>query len=429
MSYSGPVQYDTSGTVRMGQGTPAVYNALVAAISQLLGYVGDQVLPIHGASISLLQSELRLKTMDAPLLDVAIHDFFGDTLPRLPNEANADYLNRALSILLQPKNTRPAIINMLTSLTGQPPHMINPDVPGDVGGLTATKDNTGGLVGGFMVFINGLYSGTTNALAPPTYLGVDVGGAPNRLANPNGRGTALTTIAGREGYPINPSGNNFGWGWSGFIDTTWPYNFGAQGNPVSGLMTRTDHSPPDEYGAIGGNNQSMGDTDPHSTGPYTTTISGTPITPSTMTIWLNNVAIGTDDGSGNLSGPGLAPGGTIDYSTGAISFTLAQLSATPEPLTVVYIGTATGQQVYLNIAGSGLCSASNPQLVNGREVYATTSGDPTCALFNPRGLTAADQQAGLDAVLSAINRLRPAGISIWARCLPAAYLAAEGFST
>lgn len=356
MSYSGAIQYDTSGTVRMGQGQPAVYNAIVAAISQALGYIGDQVLVLPGQPESLLQSELRLKTADAPILDIAIKDFFGDGLPRLPNESNASYLNRAISLLFQPKNTRPAIYNMLTMLTGQGPHLINPDVPGDVGGLTATKDNVGALVGGVMVFAHGLWSTTTGALAPPSYLGVDVGGAPCRFANPNGRGT--TTSLGPSppaNSAVNPTGNNFGFGWQGLIDTTWPENFGAQGNPVAGFMTVLDSLPPDEYGATG----TLG-------------------TPSIYT---------------NISG------------------------------------------------GNGFCACSNPQANSeGQAIYATVNAGltgsegfpdlgPSIAIFNPRGLTPPDLANGQAAVLSAINRLRPEGITLWARCLPAQYLAAEGFTT
>jgi hypothetical protein len=330
--YAGNIQTNTDGTVRMGAGQPAVYNAIVAAIMQCFGYLGDQILIVNGQSESLLQSELRLRTMDAPLLDIAIHDFFGDSLPRLPNEADASYLARALTLLFQPKLTRPAIQNMLTALTGQTAHIINPDVPGDVGGLTAVDPTKTAVVGGHCVY--------TKLLGPPSYLGVDVGGAPFRYANPNGRGTKLNS----EGFALPISGTNFGFGWQGFIDTTWPENFGAQGNPVTGYATVLNSDPP----------------------VYThATITG---------------AVGPPD-------------------------------------------------TYTNISGGGIAACSNPQVVNGKSVYATVVGDPTCALFNPRGLTAADQANGQASVLAAIDKLRAAGITIYARCLPAQYLADEGFTS
>ena len=340
-------------------GESPVYNAIVASIVQVMGVIGDQVLklgqvvtvpllPIGNTvvvPVSALQLQLRLATADAPILDIAIHDFFGDSLPRLPNEANANYLNRALALLFQAKNTRNAIFNMLTNLTGQPPHIVNPNLPSDVGGLTATKDNVGAMVGGVLVFAHGL-------AGPPSYLGTDVGGAPFRYANPNGRGTRVVQGI----YAQEPTGNNYGFAWQGFIDTTYPENFGAQGDPVSGYMTVAGSDPP-VYSAA--------------------TITGTLGTPSVFT---------------NLSG-----------------------------------------------AGNGFCACSNPQVITGpdgyaQNVYATTAGGsaelgPSVAWFNPRGLTAADLANGQATVLSAINKLRSDGITIWARCLPAQFLAAEGFTT
>ena len=355
-------------------GSSPVYNAIVSSIVALLGFIGDQVLQLGQtiqvpvltlpagstvtAPVSALQLQLRLRTADAPILDIAIHDFFGDTLPRLPNESNAAYLNRALSILFQPKNTRNAIFNMLTSLTGQPPHIVNPNVPGDVGGLTATKDNVGALVGGKMVFAHGLWSTTTGTVGPPSYLGTDVGGAPLRYANPNGRGTKLVNGI----YGQQPTSPNYGYGWQGFIDTTYPLNFGAQGDPVSGYATVAGSDPP-MYTAA--------------------TITGTLGSPSVYT---------------NLSG-----------------------------------------------AGNGFCACSNPQVVTGpdgyaQNVYATVNAGltgsegmaelgPSVAWFNPRGLMASDLANGQATVLGAINKLRAEGTAIWARCLPAQFLAAEGFTT
>ena len=334
MSTNGAIQTSPDGTVRMGANSPLVYNAIVYAIMQVLGYVGDQVLIVNGATESLLQSELRLKTMDAPLLDVAIHDFFADNLPRLPNESNSAYLTRALALLFQARNTQSAIQLMLQQLTGQPAHLINPDSPADVGGFSAASNPSSSPIGGMMVY--------QTLVGPPAYLGYDQGDAPLRFANPNGVGTVVVG-----GYANNPDVPQTGYAWQAFIDTTWPVEFGAQGNPVNGFLTILASNPPTEYGATG--------------------ILGAP-------------------------------------------------------------------SVYTNISAGGFAACSNPQTVidpagNSQSIYGTVTGDPTTALFNSRGLTPADLAAGQATVLAAINSLRMEGVTLWARCLPAAFLQTLGFTS
>lgn len=56
------------------------------------------------------------------------------------------------------------------------------------------------------------------------------------------------------------------------------------------------------------------------TAAYSSTINNRPIVPSSVTVYINNVSQGTDNGAGVLTGAGISAG-TIDYTTGAISVT------------------------------------------------------------------------------------------------------------
>lgn len=56
------------------------------------------------------------------------------------------------------------------------------------------------------------------------------------------------------------------------------------------------------------------------TASYTETISYVPIVASTVTVYIDNVSQGTDNGAGVLTGAGISAG-TINYNTGAISVT------------------------------------------------------------------------------------------------------------
>jgi hypothetical protein len=82
----------------------------------------------------------RLATVYGPFLDMAAADFFGGTLPRRPNEADAAFRIRVLQELLRPRATRSALILALTELTGQSPTVFEPLRPADTGGY-----NVGGV--------------------------------------------------------------------------------------------------------------------------------------------------------------------------------------------------------------------------------------------------------------------------------------------
>lgn len=72
----------------------------------------------------------------------------------------------------------------------------------------------------------------------------------------------------------------------------------------------------------------------------TTTLAPIPVRPGTVVVYGGNVALGQDDGNGNLLGVGADPaklsGGTINYATGAIVGTFAAAPANLRAITVKY---------------------------------------------------------------------------------------------
>jgi hypothetical protein len=94
--------------------------------------------------------------------------------------------------------------------------------------------------------------------------------------------------------------------------------------------------------------------------------------------------------------------------------------------------TTGSPSVYTNLSGGCLTSASNSAIsvVDGVSVFtATTAGDPNFAIFNPSGLVPDDLANGQAQVLRAMDRLRAEGVTIWARCVSAAALAAQGWTS
>lgn len=94
--------------------------------------------------------------------------------------------------------------------------------------------------------------------------------------------------------------------------------------------------------------------------------------------------------------------------------------------------TVGSPSVYTNLSGAALCKLSNGAIavVGGKSVFASVvSGDPRSAIFNPAGLTQDQLSNGQSQVLRAIDRLRAEGVTIWAKCIPAETLAAQGWTS
>lgn len=87
-----------------------------------------------------LKLQTRIATATDGFLDLIGLDYFGNALPRQSNQSDTSYRSRIQSALLPLRNTRQAIINALTLVTGRVPAVFEPDRPADTGGL-----NTGTL--------------------------------------------------------------------------------------------------------------------------------------------------------------------------------------------------------------------------------------------------------------------------------------------
>ncbi len=85
--------------------------------------------------------------------------------------------------------------------------------------------------------------------------------------------------------------------------------------------------------------------------------------------------------------------------------------------------------VYNNLSGASLVSTGAISVVAGRSYYLVTNGNPSYAMFNPTGLTPSDMANGQAQVLLQIDKFKADGITIWARCVPAAALFAQGWTS
>jgi hypothetical protein len=79
-------------------------------------------------------AQLRIATASDGFLDVISADFFGTTLPRKTNESDAAFRNRIIINLFRERATRKAVTQVLTTLTGRAPLIIEPSRPADTGG-------------------------------------------------------------------------------------------------------------------------------------------------------------------------------------------------------------------------------------------------------------------------------------------------------
>lgn len=90
--------------------------------------------------IMFFWAQTRLQTSSGGWVDIWAADFLGNSLPRKPNESDASYIGRIKIAIFQAKATRPAMVSVLTQLTGRAPIIFEPARPLDSGCLGA---NTG----------------------------------------------------------------------------------------------------------------------------------------------------------------------------------------------------------------------------------------------------------------------------------------------
>lgn len=77
------------------------------------------------------RAQMRLGTATGNNLEMIAFDFFGDTLPRRESETDDAYRARVTRELFRPRATRPAMVAILTELTGVAPRILEPQRPAD----------------------------------------------------------------------------------------------------------------------------------------------------------------------------------------------------------------------------------------------------------------------------------------------------------
>jgi hypothetical protein len=98
--------------------------------------------------IQYAKLQTRIATAADGFLDLIAFDFFGNNLPRKLQESDNSYRLRIVATLLREKVTRPAMIAVLTNLTGRTPIIFEPARPADTGAYS--KSTSGyGVAGGY----------------------------------------------------------------------------------------------------------------------------------------------------------------------------------------------------------------------------------------------------------------------------------------
>jgi hypothetical protein len=83
--------------------------------------------------LTTVQAQTRLATATDAQLDGISADSLGAALPRRPTEPDSSYRKRILRERLRERGTRPALLAVLTDLTGQTPIIFEPTRPADTG--------------------------------------------------------------------------------------------------------------------------------------------------------------------------------------------------------------------------------------------------------------------------------------------------------
>jgi hypothetical protein len=93
--------------------------------------------------LSHARLQMRIATSVDGFLDVVSADFFGASLPRKANESDTAFRNRITVNLFRERATRKAIIQVLTTLTGRAPTIVEPERPADTGAYSVPTSGYG----------------------------------------------------------------------------------------------------------------------------------------------------------------------------------------------------------------------------------------------------------------------------------------------
>lgn len=131
-------------------GNPATPDPNIGGIITGLATLFDQV---H-ANIEFVNAQASINTATGMWLDVAVADFLGfGNFPRRSGETDTSYRLRAKLEFLRIRNTRPAISDVLTNLTGVTPQLFAPRNVGDTGAY-GVRGQTVGQNGGVQAAYN-----------------------------------------------------------------------------------------------------------------------------------------------------------------------------------------------------------------------------------------------------------------------------------
>lgn len=113
-----------------------VFDGVLAGLASLLSFV--YTLYVYA------RLQTRIKNATDGWLDMIAADFFGPgQVTRKTGQGDASYRLIILANLFREKATRPAIVNILTSLTGRAPTIIEPTRPADTGAYRAPNSGYG----------------------------------------------------------------------------------------------------------------------------------------------------------------------------------------------------------------------------------------------------------------------------------------------
>ncbi|MBV8656631.1 MAG: hypothetical protein JO142_02290 [Burkholderiales bacterium] len=116
-----------------------VISALLVGMANALAWVYSL--------IAYLRLQTRIATATDLNLDLVGSDFFGNALPRQPQEADNAYRLRIQGNLMRERGDRPGMVKILQQITGNPPVILEPWRSADFGGYGAAYGYGAGAYG------------------------------------------------------------------------------------------------------------------------------------------------------------------------------------------------------------------------------------------------------------------------------------------
>ncbi len=112
-------------------GAAAWFDPVVGA---LLAMAAEPAAWMHALAV-YARKQSRLATMDGGWLDLFAYDFFGYRIRRRTGQSDDAFRRRIKIELFRQRNTRAAMIEVLTDLTGRAPRVFEPSRPADTGAI------------------------------------------------------------------------------------------------------------------------------------------------------------------------------------------------------------------------------------------------------------------------------------------------------